>query len=96
MTPMSHNHSALDRPLARVAAGLVLVAALAVIGWHHRDDLFPPEGQSASDGNPAFERCVTRRFADIDKMVAEGLVDQGQAGLFKQRAEGMCRDMTPR
>jgi len=94
MISTPQNASLLDRPIARIAAGLILVAALAVIGWHHRDDLFPPEGQAASGGNPAFERCVTRRFADIDKMVSEGLVDQGQAGLFKQRAEGMCRDTT--
>ena len=35
--------------------------------------------------------CITERFAEIDGMVAEGVVGDAKAVLFKERAEAMCR-----
>jgi hypothetical protein len=47
---------------------------------------FAPE---AADG--PFARCYAVRAAEIDGMLAEGLIDRALAELFKSRAEAMCR-----
>ncbi|MEM8948707.1 MAG: hypothetical protein AAGC99_05185, partial [Pseudomonadota bacterium] len=48
------------------------------------------EGLNADPAAP----CITARFAEIDGMVEEGVVDDAQASLFKERAEAMCRATT--
>ncbi len=81
-------HSALDGPAARgVAFGVFLLAA-AALGWFHRDDIFPPEASLADD--PA-ARCIAERWAGIDAMAAEGIIDAARARLFTARAEALCR-----
>jgi hypothetical protein len=81
--------SFLDRPLARGLAGLVFLACVAGLAWLERDRLFPPEGAAAADDPVA--ACFSERAAEIDGMLAEGLVEAPQAELFKARAEAMCR-----
>ncbi|MEX0696203.1 MAG: hypothetical protein WD014_05920 [Dongiaceae bacterium] len=81
--------SFLDRPAARWLAVLCAAAALGVLGYIHRDDLFPPEDLGLA-ADPAFADCYAPRAADIDKMRQEGLIDDAQATLFKGRAEAMC------
>ena len=81
--------SFLDRPLARGLAAVVFVGCLAGLAWLERDRLFPPEGAAAA-GDPV-AACFAERAAEIDGMVAEGLIEAPQAELFKTRAEAMCR-----
>jgi hypothetical protein len=81
--------SFLDRPLARGLAGVLFVACVAALAWLERDRLFPPEGAAAADDPVA--ACFAERAAEIDGMVAEGLIEAPQAELFKTRAEAMCR-----
>ena len=79
----------LDRPMARFAAlGVVLLAAAAVV-WIHRDTFFPPEAAATPADDPA-ARCLAKRAGAVDKMVAESLIGEGQAALFKSRAEAFC------
>jgi hypothetical protein len=80
----------LDRPLARGLAGLVFLACLAGLAWLERERLFPPEGALAAADDPA-AACFAGRVAEIDGMLAEGLIEAPQAELFKTRAEAMCR-----
>jgi hypothetical protein len=81
--------SFLDRPLARGLAGVLFVACVAALAWLERDRLFPPEGGAAADDPVA--ACFAARAAEIDGMVAEGLIKAPQAELFKTRAEALCR-----
>ena len=84
--------SALDRPVARMAAlGVAVLAALA-LGYIHRDDLFPPDAGSAdaAAADPV-ALCLAERSADIDGMVTDGTIDEARAALFKSRAEALCQ-----
>jgi hypothetical protein len=83
--------SALDRPAARLAAvGIALLCALA-LAYIHRDDLFPPDAATAEAADDPVVLCLAERAADIDRMVAEGVVDEARAALFKSRAEALCQ-----
>ncbi len=82
--------SALDRPPARFAALGIAVAAALALGYIHRDDLFPTGSAEANAADPT-ALCVAERSADIDRMVADGIVDESRAALFKSRAEAMCQ-----
>lgn len=88
--------SFLDRPAARVLAALVIVLCGTLLAYLHRDDLrtVGAVGKDArnweASGDPAVP-CIAERFAEIDGMVEEGVVDDAQADLFKTRAEAMCR-----
>jgi hypothetical protein len=86
----------LDRPAARVLAALVILLCGALLAYIHRDDVLPAFGWTeapvAEDSieDPAAP-CIEQRFAEIDGMIDEGVVEAAQAAMFKQRAEAMCR-----
>lgn len=86
----------LDRPAARLLALLVFVLCGAALAYLHRDDLgrtvpagVAGEGAESAD-DPAMP-CLNQRFAEIDAMVTDGIIDDDKAVLFRQRAEAMCR-----
>jgi hypothetical protein len=81
--------SALDGPLARVVALGVFLLAGAALAWMHRDDLFGPEAGAPAEDPVAL--CVAGRWAGIDAMVEDGVVDAARAAQFKARAEALCR-----
>ena len=83
--------SALDRPWARVAALGVFLCAAAAIAFMHRDDLIPPEPSATLAADDPVALCLAARAADIDKMQADGVIDEAQATLFKSRAEALCQ-----
>lgn len=85
----------LDRPAARLVAALVILLCAGLLAYIHRDDIRRYVGadldaESDVRGDPA-AACIEQRFAEIDGMIDEGVVDPGQADLFRQRAEAMCR-----
>ncbi len=88
----SHNasRSRLDGLGARLAALAVLLGVVALLGWVHRERLFPPDPAAVAADDPA-ALCLAERAADIDTMVAEGVVTAAQASLFKSRAEALCQ-----
>ncbi len=88
-TPSGRRGSALDRPFARVVAFGIFLLAGAALAWIHRDDLLPSEAAAPADD--AIARCVAARWAGIDKMVADGVVDERRAVSFKSRAEALCQ-----
>lgn len=79
----------LDRPIARALALLVLLACLAGLAWLERERWLASETTAAAEDPAA--RCLAERAAEIDRMLAEGLIAAPQAELFKSRAEAMCR-----
>ena len=82
--------STLDRPLARVAAVGVLLCVAAALAFMHRDDLFPPEPAAVAADDPV-ALCLAARAEDIERMRADGVIDEAQATLFKSRAEALCQ-----
>lgn len=89
--------SVLDRPAARLVAGLVFLSAAGLLGWLHRDDLFPrakAPAPAAAGEDPAFLACLAQRTADVDRMLAEKLIDAARAEVFRARIEGLCRSQT--
>lgn len=86
----------LDGPAARLIAALVILLCGALLAYVHRDDLRPllgtaPDGESEAASDDPAAPCIAQRFGEIDGMVEDGVIDGGQADLFKQRAEAMCR-----
>lgn len=81
--------SALDRPVARVAAFLVFLLAAASLAWIHRESLLPRPAAVAADDPVA--KCLAERAVDIDKMQRDGVIDEARAALFKSRAEALCQ-----
>jgi hypothetical protein len=79
----------LDRPVARGLALLVLLACLAGLAWLERERWLPSETRVAAEDPAAL--CFAERAAEIDRMLAEGLIEAPQAEAFKSRAEAMCR-----
>jgi len=82
--------SPLDRPIARLVAGLCFLLSVAALGYIHRDDLFPPEAVAADD---PVARCIDARVAPIDAMLNDKLIDAAKAALFRWRSEGICIQM---
>ncbi len=80
----------LDRPLARFGALGVFFAVAALLGYIHRDDLFPPPAP-AVDPNDPVALCLAERAVGIAAMLADGTIDEGQAELFMSRAEALCQ-----
>jgi len=90
MADSSPEVSFLDRPIARFCAVGVALLMGAALAFMHRDDLFPPE-RATADPNDPVALCFAERAADIDKLLAEGTINDQQAGLFKSRAEALCQ-----
>lgn len=84
----------LDRPVARLGAVGVALAAVALLAWIHRDDILPPDPAAAAAGPQAaaFRACFGPRAAQIDDSLAAGELSDDQARLFRSRAEAFCRD----
>jgi hypothetical protein len=80
----------LDRPPARVLAALLCVACIALLAWLERARLFPSE--VAAEANDPVQVCFAERAAQIDGMLAEGVIAPPQAEQFKARAAAMCQD----
>lgn len=88
--------SRLDGRGARLAAAGLCIAAVAYLLWYDRERLFPDEEVSeTSSENAAYLGCVGERYAGIDGMKADGVINERQEKLFRSRAEALCRDKFP-
>ena len=83
----------LDRPVARGLAVLVFLGCVVALVYIERERLWHAAADQSAADEP-FARCFAERAAEIDRMVAENLIEEAQAELFKTRAEAMCRAMT--
>ncbi|MBA5775826.1 hypothetical protein H2509_01655 [Stappia sp. F7233] len=100
--------SPLDRWPARIAAVLIAVAGLALMGWLGRDELSrgtlafsgggTPVAGSAVDSapaNPRLDACLSERVGAVDKMREEGIVTPAQYDTFRARAVAFCEAEFP-
>jgi len=75
----------LDSVWARLIAGLVAATFTGLLVWINRDAL---TSGPATDGPLA--ECLAERLGHVDKLVADGVVTEGQAGEFRIRARQFC------
>ena len=83
--------SGVDGPVARVIAFLLIAACVATLAYMHREALFFTAENSAAAGNPELAACLAERIGAVDKMQADGVVNQGQYDAFRDRAEAFCQ-----
>lgn len=85
----------IDSWRARLVAGLVLILAASSLVYIHREDLAVrarDEAESVVPANPELAQCLSERNGAVDRMLAEGVIDDAKHTLFKQRAAAMCQD----
>lgn len=84
----------IDSWRARLVAGLVLILSAASLAYIHREDLTVLAGGDPAQAvpvNPALAACLTERYGAVDRMLAEGVIDDAKHTLFRQRAAAMCQ-----
>jgi len=47
--------------------------------------------QPITGTNPALQACLDERVGDVERMKAEGVINDAQYTTFRQRAEDLCR-----
>ncbi|HSM18740.1 MAG TPA: hypothetical protein VK844_00010 [Hyphomicrobiales bacterium] len=83
--------SFVDGPGARIVALLLIAGCLGVLAYLHRETLFPgEEPQAAAAANPQLAACLAERIGAVDRMKAEGVVNDAQYAAFRARAEAYC------
>lgn len=83
--------SFLDRPIARLCAGAVILCVAGALLGIHWDDLFgAEEGGIAADLNDPVALCFASEKETIDRMVAEGVFSEDQAARALSGAEARC------
>lgn len=87
----------LDRPVARLLAVGVALLTAALLVWLNRDALFGASigADPALAGNPELAACLSERVGAVDKMRAEGIVNDSQYAAFRSRAEAYCQSQFP-
>jgi hypothetical protein len=79
-----------DGVWARLLAAAVIAVAGAILVYYHRDDLFGSDGVAASGAPPQVAACLEQRVGSIERMRADGVIDETQFAAFKANAEAMC------
>ena len=95
----------LDRRRARVLAGFVALAALIAMAqiWMIANRVDPTgkplTGEAAAlfdpSGHAAFDKCKVERAADVDRLLAEGLINAAQHADYRERAITTCAGQFP-
>lgn len=81
--------SFLDTLAARIIAFLIFLACVGALVWLYRADWLGL-GPERSAAEQALAQCIEERSADVDRMLAEGVIGEDQAELFRSRAEAIC------
>jgi hypothetical protein len=86
--PVARTRPALGKRSSAVAL-LVLLACLTGLAWLERERWLPARTATMAEDPVAL--CLAARAAEIDSMLADGLIAAQQAAAFKSRTEAMCR-----
>ncbi len=81
--------------LGRCAALLVAVGAAGLLLYIERDRFLGAEPVEADPAVAAYQACISQETAPIEKMLADGVIDEARATLFSSRAEARCRAQNP-
>jgi hypothetical protein len=77
----------LDGAAARLCALGVCLTCVGLLLWIHRDELFPA---AATGGADPVAACIRERGAAIDEQIRQGVIQQAQAELFRNRVAALC------
>lgn len=80
-----------DGPVPRIGAVLLIIVSVATLAYMHRETLFASTEAPAASQNPQLAACLAERVGAVDKMRAEGVVNEMQYGSFRARAEAYCQ-----
>ncbi len=94
---MAARESALDGFAARLTAGLIALAAAALLIWINWDRFVPPPEDAAADAslNPRYVACRDQRLGDVTKMNDDGVITNQQFQQFSERALATCAGQFP-
>ena len=67
------------------------VGAAGLLLYIERDRFLAAEPPDTDPALAALRACVGQETAPLDKMLADGLIDEDRAKLFRSRAEARCR-----
>lgn len=80
-----------DGPVPRIVAVLLIVICVATLVYLHRDTLFGSDSGPEVAANPELAACLAERVGAVDKMRADGVVNEVQYDTFRARAEAFCQ-----
>ena len=94
---MSERKSFVDGVGARLLAGLIVLGCaglLLFLNWHV---LYPPPAKQVDDAkpNPEFVACRDARVGTVNKMKADGVINDQQFAQFTERAVATCAGRFP-
>ena len=85
----------LDGWFVRILAGVVIVIFVGSLAYLNRDRLIAPAAQETAGLNPDFVKCRDTRVAQVDKMLADGVIKQDRYEVFRKRAIDACTGQFP-
>jgi len=80
---------------ARAAAVLVIVGCLAALAYLNRDTITTARQPPAPALNPEFVACREARTGQVEKMRADGVINETQFAQFMARAIDTCAGQFP-
>ena len=107
MAAATETRSFLDTIFARLIALIIAALIGYVLYVYWADDMRdlvsgnPPaipvlsEQAPVQSVNPALQACLDERVGDVDKMKADGIINDAQYASFRDRAEALCRSQNP-
>ena len=85
----------LDGFTARILAGVVIVVCVGFLAYLNREWLIAAPAEGTAGLNPAFVKCRDTRVAQVDKMLADGVIMQDRYEVFRNRAIETCTGQFP-
>ena len=82
--------SLVDGPAPRIVAVLLILISVATLAYLHREALISAGEKPEAAANPRLAACLAERVGAVDKMQAEGIVNEAQYAAFRARAEAFC------
>ncbi len=80
----------IDGWFGRVLAFIVILVCATALIFINRTKLFGTDAPTDEIFNPELTACLENRVGAIDKMRADGVIDEGQYSVFRGRAELFC------
>jgi len=85
----------LDSFFMRIMAGVVIVVCVGFLAFLNRDKLIEQSAGEPPGLNPDFVKCRDTRVAQVDKMLADGVIKQDRYEVFRKRAIEACTGQFP-
>ncbi len=85
----------LDGMTVRYLAGMVIVVCVGLLAYLNRDKLIERPQADAASLNPDYVKCRDARVGQVEKMLADGLIQQDRFVEFKDRAIATCAGQFP-